>query len=269
MMKFLLGILCIGFCVGFVACSNGSESVSDEEKSVVSTNDFDSSEETGDAYNFTTSTEDILAVVSKLKNGETLKIEGKMTLDDVATLTNAIRTIDEDEILIDIDMKSVTGLVYVDFGHGFYGCKALHSIKLPPSLLSISDYAFGDCRNLVSVSGDNIQYINGLHGCTSLVHFTVPKRVTNIDNYSFQGCTNLESLTIGKKLERFGYCVLGDSPNLSVINYDGTIEDFSKIILDDFQTDWCTRVVLNCSDGKYSIFSWGHNKTFSARRIDE
>ena len=103
----------------------------------------------------------------------------------------------------------------------------------------------------------------------SLTLTSLPSGLTSIGQQAFQGCTNLESLTIGKKLERFGYCVLGDSPNLSVINYDGTIEDFSKIILDDYQTDWCTRVVFNCSDGKYSIFSWGHNKTFSARRIDE
>mgnify|MGYP007070221127 CR=1 FL=1 len=100
--------------------NNGSSTTdSNNTSSTDDSNSIDNTTTTsGASYNFATAGEndDILAVVSTLKNGDTLYISGKMTEDDVITLANAIKTIDEDEILINLDMSGVVSIMH---GYGY------------------------------------------------------------------------------------------------------------------------------------------------------
>ena len=90
----------------------------------------------------------------------------------------------------------------------FVNCK-LESIKLPNSVTSIGNYAFGWCSGLTSVTIPNsvtsIGY-NAFYYCSSLTSVTIGNSVTSIGNRAFYGCSSLTSVTIGNSVE-----IIGDS----------------------------------------------------------
>lgn len=81
----------------------------------------------------------------------------------------------------------------------FYGCRNLKHVKIPDSVIEISDYAFS---------------------CTGLEHIEIPDNVTIIRDKSFAFCTNLKSVIIGKGVSKFEGSALRENENLKSIIVD-------------------------------------------------
>ncbi len=59
--------------------------------------------------------------------------------------------------------------------------------------------------------------------------FEIPEGVTSIGDYAFYKTSGLEYLFIPKSVKYIGTMTLAHSDNLRTIEYDGTLEEFSKI----------------------------------------
>ena len=99
----------------------------------------------------------------------------------------------------------------VSIGAGAFSESSLASIKLGSGILSVDDSAFFSCHSLTSI--------------------ILPDSVESIGNQAFAYCSELESIYIGKNLGSIGYAQFYSSYNLNTIYYNGTVEDWSKIII--------------------------------------
>ncbi len=73
----------------------------------------------------------------------------------------------------------------------------------------ISDYAFADFTNLVTVKlGHNLTYIEdfAFENCTSLKSITIPDSVKTIGDCAFNNCTSLATVNLGMSVSTIGEC---------------------------------------------------------------
>ena len=177
--------------------------------------------------------------------------------------------------------------LYIPAGLNFIGrnafnnCTSMTSITLPGDI-EISNYAFNGCTALESVTigeGEAVIASNAFKGCTSLTRLSIPSDIKSIDANAFAGCTNLvfsvydNALYLGNSEnpyvalitvvdqsissckvhpdtkifadEAFADCFL-----LETINYDGTMEQWSKISL-PFSWDFgAGDYTIYCTDGE-------------------
>ncbi len=88
----------------------------------------------------------------------------------------------------------------------FYRC-GLTIIKLPNSVTSIGEYAFGLCSGLTSVTiGNSVARIGGsaFYDCSKLTEVTIGNSVASIGNIAFGRCSSLTEVTIGESVASIG-----------------------------------------------------------------
>jgi len=99
--------------------------------------------------------------------------------------------------------------------------EAIQTVVIENGVTNIGDWAFYDCRNLISVSIPNTVTTIGSHAfedCISLVSIVIPESVTSIGRYVFWGCTSLVSIDV-------------ESENLYFASENGVLFDKSKTTL--------------------------------------
>ena len=102
--------------------------------------------------------------------------------------------------LNDVEVENLTipyGVVSIS-DYAFYQCRSLFSLSIPSTVASIGSSAFEECTGLTSISLSNgLNKIDGssFEGCTGLTAITIPSSVTSIKLNAFKGCTNLNSIT--------------------------------------------------------------------------
>ncbi len=143
----------------------------------------------------------------------------------------------------------------------FFGCSSLTAVKLPDSIVIVGDGAFACCSKLKSItvdssnvdiaSKDGVLYKKGSNyiicypagktdssftvpdgtviisgyafaGCDNLTEITMPDSVIYLGKYAFAYCDRLTSIYLPGKLGNIDAFAFADSPNLSLISFDGT-----------------------------------------------
>ena len=107
------------------------------------------------------------------------------------------------------------------------------SIVLKEGTLGIGNFAFEDCRGLMSI--------------------TIPDSVTSIGDGAFYGCTGLTSITIPNRVTSIGEGAFFECTGLTDIKFNGTITQWKAI---SKGTNWKYRVPATevvCKDGTVSI----------------
>ncbi|MDA3925357.1 MAG: leucine-rich repeat domain-containing protein [Kiritimatiellae bacterium] len=135
----------------------------------------------------------------------------------------------------------------------FYNCSGLTSVFIGSSVSSIGDNAFGNCHSLVQidVSAENIFY-SSLDGVlfnkdqTILITFpseitgvySVPLGVTNIDDYAFASCCNLTNVTFSSTVNSIGEFSFAGCNGLTSISIPDSVS-----FIGDCAFNYCTNLI--------------------------
>ncbi len=129
-------------------------------------------------------------------NWDNLVIDGKLSYNEAANVTNLGSRFEETEIQSFNELQYFTGLTTIG-ANAFSNCIQLASITLPESLTTIEEDAFNGCESLTNIwipEGVTTIGITAF-GNTGLESISIPASVTEIENIVI-GCTNLQSITV-------------------------------------------------------------------------
>lgn len=115
----------------------------------------------------------------------------------------------------------------------FYNCSSLVAINFASGVTEIGEYAFENCTSLMNVSNINAKTISegAFSGCSSLFEISLDGAVT-IDKYAFENCTSIQSITFTIDLCNINRRAF-DGSVIAELLYEGTIEDFSTVVIED------------------------------------
>ena len=105
--------------------------------------------------------------------------------------------------------------------YAFSYCSNLISVEMPSTITSIGNYAFNYCNNMSSIEIPNTVKSIGnyaFYKCLKLASIEIPIVVTKIGNYAFYNCSNITSLDIPSSVTSIGSNVLDLCNNLSFIS---------------------------------------------------
>ncbi len=129
-------------------------------------------------------------------------------------------------------------------------CDKIKVVVLENGVTSTGDYAFADCKNLVTISmADTVMSVSfgSFHNCPSLEEVTIPENVTTIGYAAFEGCMNLKKVTIPKTVKAI-YTGAFNSRNLKDVYYGGTVEEWKNIKVWE-GNDVLNNATIHCTDG--------------------
>ena len=135
--------------------------------------------------------------------------------------------------------------------YAFDNCESLTSVTIPNSVTNIGENAFENCESLASVTiPESVTSIgrSAFSTCKSLISVTIPNSVTSISYGTFSYCTSLKSVTIPNSVTNIGDYAFSDLENLKDVYYNGSKEEWNKIIIED-GNDGLTNATIHCTDG--------------------
>ena len=138
---------------------------------------------------------------------------------------------------------------------GYYSDMGNISYVTPQHILEIHEGAFSysDMTSLRITS--NIENLSqwSIERCLELEEVTIEEGVIGIYDYAFIECEKLKTVRLPKSLVRLGRCVFGGCSNLTRLHYAGTMEEWSKILVDSDFTEGAVFTSVVCSDGVIRI----------------
>ena len=137
----------------------------------------------------------------------------------------------------------------------FDSCSSLKSIKFGNNLTKIESYAFRNIAITELFLPDSTTTIEegAFYGCDHLKTISIPDNISALGESVFEHCNSLENIYLPNKLKKIPKNMLKNCPLLEDISFDGTIEEWEKIIKGE---DWHSGVpatVVYCTDGNVAI----------------
>lgn len=135
-------------------------------------------------------------------------------------------------------------------GSNAFSYCSFEDVFISKSVTSIGHDAFWNCtklKNVVFESGSNLEIIGeaAFVLCTSIKNINIPKGVTDIGRIAFGYCYSLETITIPNSVKNIGGSMFFLCDNLTDIFYEGTKEQWDKIIIDDENDEWKNEVAIH------------------------
>ncbi len=185
---------------------------------------------------------DIAAVTSQITNmteSGTVTISGVMGSSDLASLKTALTTLKQKEadtsdpqVLVTLDMSNVTGLKAIP-ANQFQYLNNIEGIILPEGLETIGLRAFEDCKKLSTVSiPDSLTSFGewGFSRCISLTNITIPASMTTISAWAFNGCSNLTEVTIPETVRKIQKGAFAYCNGLATVTINEGVTEMSESI---------------------------------------
>ena len=125
---------------------------------------------------------------------------------------------------------SIDGISVNSIGASAFEGKAITSVIIPNSVISIGQAAFRDCTGLTSLTiGTGVTDIenSAFAGCTNLTSVTIPDSVTSIGQFAFMECSALASLYLGDGLTSIGSSAFSRCISLVGVNIVPSITSIS------------------------------------------
>lgn len=130
----------------------------------------------------------------------------------------------------------------------------LKEVWLPNYNISSNISAFANCTELIQVNNSkqlkNID-VDVFCACTNLQEIEIDS--SSIQDTAFFNCTSLNYVKISKRVESISIDAFSGCTSLNSINYEGTIEEWNNIDIDNL---WCQDsaiTTIHCSDGDIQL----------------
>ncbi len=144
---------------------------------------------------------------------------------------------------------SINGSDYCVYQYAFFDCRNIVSISAGNSLIEIGDYAFFGCRSLVDVTLGNSTTSIGEFAfgrCTSMVEILIGNSVISIGDRAFINCSSLTDVNMGNSVESIGECAFERCVSLSSITIKNSVTFIGERAFNDCFS--LTRAVFNNVD---------------------
>ena len=104
--------------------------------------------------------------------------------------------------------QTANGYTIVSIGRYAFGyCRNIISVNIPNTVTSIEKQAFYECYDLTSITIPNSVTTIGnesFSGCSELTSVIMPDNMVSIGEYAFNGCSKLESITMPNSMTSIG-----------------------------------------------------------------
>ena len=114
--------------------------------------------------------------------------------------------------------------------------------------------AFENCTELETVNINSVDtiHIAAFRNCTNLTKVSI-NDIGHIRGSAFQGCTNLKEFNLGKLKNITVDNIFFNCPNLTFINYKGTMEEWNSISKSSIWNRGSSLEYIHCIDGDVEL----------------